>query len=73
MVEYIIKRLGLYISPVNLLSKQNRTMRIIMSKPCGLKVRRYADRFIDSNKYLDSLPGDTLSEKLEQPNWKNNC
>ena len=35
-----------------------------MSKPCGLKVRRYAGRLIDLNKYLDFFPGENLTDKI---------
>ena len=31
---------------------------------CNLKLRRYAARLIDSNQYLDSFPGATLSDKI---------
>ena len=37
-----------------------------MIKPCGLKVRRYADYLIVLNNYLALFPGATLSEKLSQ-------
>ena len=46
-VEYIIKGLAFYFTPVNLLKK--KTMRCRMKKPRGLKVRRYAARLIDPN------------------------
>ena len=34
-----------------------------MRKPCGLKVRKYADRLIGLNEYLDFFPGETLMKK----------
>ena len=49
---------------MNSLSKQTRAMRRRMRKPCGLKVRQYADNFIDLNKYLDLFPGSTMSDKI---------
>ena len=62
--ENIISGLALYFSPVDYLSKKKRAMRRGMMKPCGLKVRRYVDRFIDLNEYLDLFPGGKF-----QKNW----
>ena len=35
-----------------------------VSKPRGLKVRRYANPFVDLNEYLDFFPGATLPLKI---------
>ena len=35
----------------------------VISNPRGLKLRRYSDRLIYINKYLDVLPGTKASEK----------
>ena len=35
-----------------------------MRKPHSLKLRRYADRLININAYLDVLPGSKASEKV---------
>ena len=64
-MEYFIKGLYLYSPPVNYQSKRKRAMRRGMRKLRGLKVRHYADFLIDLNEYLTSLPGDTLSGKIE--------
>ena len=39
-------------------------MRRVLSKPRGIKVRRYTAYFIDLKKYLGSFPGATLSVKI---------
>ena len=64
--EYIIKGLALYFSPVKLLSRQKRAMRPGMEKPRYLKVRRYAERLIHLNEYLDFFPGYIVWQ-----NWRN--
>ena len=56
-LKSIILGLGTYFFSVNALSKQKRAMRRRMSKPCGLKVRRYTDRVINPNEYLAVFPG----------------
>ena len=56
-VETIILELCVYFFPVNLISKQKCAMRCVMRKPCVLKVRQYADHFIDLNEYLALFPG----------------
>ena len=48
-LKHIILGLGRYVSPVNVLSKQNRAMRHGTSKPCELKEICYADLLIDIN------------------------
>ena len=40
-------------------------MRRRMRNPCGLKVKRYMDGLIDLNEYLDLLPGEIMSSKIE--------
>ena len=40
-------------------------MRRRMRNPCGLKVKRYTDDLIDLNEYLDLLPGEIMSSKIE--------
>ena len=62
-VDYYIKGLALHFPPVNLLLKK-RAMRCGMKKARSLKVRRYAARLIDLNKYLPSILGATLSDKI---------
>ena len=62
-VEYIIKRLALYPSPEIFIFKKP-AMRCGTMKPCGLKVRFYADCFIELNKFLALLTGATLSDKI---------
>ena len=37
---------------------------IKVRKPRGLKVRRYANPFVDLNEYLDFFPGKTLPLKI---------
>ena len=39
-------------------------MRRGMSKPRGLKIRRYTARLVDLNYYLYSFPGATLADKI---------
>ena len=39
-------------------------IRCRMKKTRSLKARRYAARLIDLDEYLDSLPGDTLADKI---------
>ena len=39
-------------------------MRYGMRKPHGLKLRRYADRMIDLNKYFYVFPGGKASDKI---------
>ena len=63
-VETIILGLASYFFPVNSLLKQKRAMYRGMKKLCGLKVRRYAARLIDINRYLTSIPGETVLEKI---------
>ena len=63
-VDYILKGLAWYFPPVNLISKQERTMHRCMKKPCILKVRRYAVRLIDLNEYLTSFPGAIMADKI---------
>ena len=64
-VKPIILGLALYYFPVNSLTKKKRSIDCVIRKPRGLKVRRYASSLIGLKKYLDSLPGATLLEKLE--------
>ena len=35
-----------------------------MNKPRALTVRRYAERLIDINDYLESFPGATFNDKI---------
>ena len=63
-VEYIIKGLALYFNQVNYLSKQERTVRCRIKIPHILKLRSYAARLIDLNKYSDFFPGATLYDKF---------
>ena len=63
-VETIILGLGSYLFPVNSMSKQKHTIPCGMRNLCDLKVRQYADRLIDLNEYLASLPRETLTEKV---------
>ena len=62
--ETIILGLGAYFLPVNSLYNQKPAMQRGTRKPHGLKVRLYVACLIDFNKYLDSLPGEMLSEKI---------
>ena len=73
MVEYVIKGLSLYFSPVNLLSKQKRAMSRRMRKPHGTKVGWFTASFIDLNEYLDFSPEIKLCDKIgvSELNWKN--
>ena len=41
-------------------------MRRGMEKPRALTVRRYAERLIDINEYLDSFPGETLNDDIRE-------
>ena len=63
-MESIILGLGPSFFPANLLLKKNCEIRCRTRKPRRLKVRHYAVSLIDFNKYLDSLPGEMLSEKI---------
>ena len=67
-VETIILGLASYYFPLNLLLKQKCVMRRRMSKPRGLKVKCYAARLIELNKYLALFPGGGRYEKLELQN-----
>ena len=49
--------LGKYLFPVNVLSKQKRTICRGMRKPHKLKMRLYAAFLIDINTYLDVFTG----------------
>ena len=51
-VEYIIKGLRLYFPPIKSLSTKKCVMRRGMKKLRGLKLRCYAELFIDNNIYL---------------------
>ena len=53
----IILGLVTYFFPVNDLQNKNLAMCHENSKPCGLKVRRYASCLIELIKYLDVFPG----------------
>ena len=35
-----------------------------IKKPCSLTIRRYVVRLIDLNKYLESFPVSTLTDKI---------
>ena len=50
---------------MNSLSKHKRTMRRGIKKKCNVTVRRYVARLIDLNEYLASLPGVTLTDKID--------
>ena len=63
-VEAIILGLCAYFPPVNSLLKQNQVMCSVMRKPCGLKVRCYANRLIDLNEYWALFPGAELADKI---------
>ena len=63
-VDYIIKGLAQYFPPVNLLSKQKRSIRHEMKKTRSLNVRYYVARLIDLNYYLASFLEDTLTDKV---------
>ena len=39
-------------------------MRRVMRKLCGLKVRSYIACLIDPNEYLDSFPGEKMTDKI---------
>ena len=39
-------------------------MRCGIRKQCGWKVRSYEARLINLNEYLDSFPGEKLSDKI---------
>ena len=41
-------------------------MRRGMEKPRALTVRRYAERLIDINEYLDSFLGETLNDDIRE-------
>ena len=62
-VDYLLKGLVLYLLPVNSLSKQRRAMSCCTKNPRRLKLRRYAARLIDLNKYLASFTGAITAEK----------
>ena len=62
-VDYIIKGLALYFTPINSLSNKKKRWAV-ECKPRGLKVRLYVAFLIGLNKYLDSFPGATLSDKI---------
>ena len=64
-VNYIIRGLAQYLSTVNYLSKQKRTMRRGMKKTRSLTVRRHAARLIDLNEYLVSFPGVNLTNNID--------
>ena len=57
-------RLTSYFFPVNCLSKKKRAMRLRMSKPHGLKIRRYVNRLVGFNEYFDSFSLGRGYEKL---------
>ena len=59
----IVLVLGVYIFPVNALSKRKRSMRCRMRNPLGLKVRRYADPFFGLNEFLAVFPVAKISDK----------
>ena len=63
-VDYYIKSLALYFSPVNSFSKKKCAMRRGMKKPRSIKVRRYVALFIDLNDCLDSSQGKLYLIKL---------
>ena len=65
--KLILLDLGTYIFPFNEVSKnkKQKLMPCGMRKPRKLKVRRYADRMININEYLDIFPG----EKSWGNNW----
>ena len=62
-VDYIIKGLALYFTPINSLSNKKKRWAVEW-KPRGLKVRLYVAFLIGLNKYLDSFPGATLYDKI---------
>ena len=55
------------------MSKQKRAILCGMSKPRGLKNRRYADCLIDLNEYLDFIFGLSLSETIGVTELNENC
>ena len=63
-VDYLLKSLAWYFTPMNSISKQKRAMRRCMKKPSGLKVSRYATHLIDLNYYLASFTGATMDYKI---------
>ena len=63
-LKYIILGLGTYLFPVNVLSKQKRTMRHGMRKPRGLKLRCYVYCMIDIDNYLDVFTGAKASDNF---------
>ena len=56
-VDYIIKGLAQYFTPLKYLSKHKRAMRHGMKKTRSLTVRRYTARLIYLNEYLVSFFG----------------
>ena len=54
----------MYVFPVNSLSKQKRAMRRGIRNPLKLKLRLYAARIIDINKYLSEFPGSKESDRI---------
>ena len=64
-VDYYIRSLALYFTPLDSLLKQKFAMRRGMKKLCSLKVRRYAVCLVDMNEYLAYLPEATLSDKID--------
>ena len=60
----IILGLGVYCSPVNVLSKKKRTMCHGMRDQHSLKMRRYAARFVDLNDFVAMFPGANISYKI---------
>ena len=63
-LEAIVLELGAYFFPVNSLLQKKRTMRHGIRKPFRLKLRRYAARLIDINKYLALFPRWKLTDKI---------
>ena len=63
-LKHTILCLGMYISPINVVSKKKRVMRRGMRTPHGLKVRRYAAHMIELIVYLDAFPGAKESDKV---------
>ena len=63
-MDYIIRGLSQYFSPVNLLSKYKNAMRCGKKKTRSLTVLRYAACLIDRNEYSASSTGANLTNKI---------
>ena len=63
-VDYIIRGLYHYFTPVNSLSKTEEHNAPCNEKPCSLTIRSYVARLIDLNEYLYSFPGETLTDNI---------